>query len=251
MTQTLADPVAEAKRVINWARERGVTVRALGGVAVCLQAPDGAPRVRRRVRDIDFAIPQDGGRSTTGVMEELGYEADKMFNTMHGAGRLLFADGATGRHVDVFVGEFRMCHNLRIADRLDVHEYTIPITELLLTKLQIVELTETDQRDIVNLCYHHDLAESEDGGIEGEMIARLCAHDWGLWRTCTANLDRSGGHIREYGLSGGEEELVAGRLEKLRRAIDAEPKSRAWRLRNKVGARVRWYALPEEERDVQ
>jgi hypothetical protein len=40
---------------------------------------------------------------------------------------------------------------------------------------------------------------------------------------------------------------VAGRLQRLRAQIDAEPKTMKWRIRNQVGDRVRWYAEPEEE----
>ena len=34
--------------------------------------------------------------------------------------------------------------------------------------------------------------------------------------------------------------------EELEERIEAEPKSRAWRLRAKIGERKRWYELPEE-----
>ena len=44
-----------------------------------------------------------------------------------------------------------------------------------------------------------------------------------------------------------EQKMVTGRLESLRGRIDAEPKSRRWRIRNQVGDKVRWYAEPEQE----
>jgi hypothetical protein len=36
------------------------------------------------------------------------------------------------------------------------------------------------------------------------------------------------------------------RLDALLDRIEAEPKSRSWRLRAKIGDRKRWYELPEE-----
>ena len=48
-----------------------------------------------------------------------------------------------------------------------------------MTKLQIVKLTERDQRDIYNLCYHHEVVANGEPGIESPMIAELCAKDWG------------------------------------------------------------------------
>ena len=95
--------------------------------------------------------------------------------------------------------------------------------------------------------YHHDVGEREDAGISSPFIAALCARDWGLWRTCQLNIGRSLDNLGGSGLGPAEQQVVAGRLESLRRRIDAEPKSRRWRIRNQVGDKVRWYAEPEQE----
>ena len=125
---------------------------------------------------------------------------------------------------------------------------TVPREELLLSKLQIVELTENDQGDVYNLMFCNDVADTDHpGAISASFIARLCAADWGLWRTCQLNIERSLRNLEESALEPDERKLVAGRLETLRARIDAEPKNMKWRLRNQVGDRVRWYAEPEEE----
>jgi hypothetical protein len=149
--------------------------------------------------------------------------------------------------VDVFVGEFSMCHELPLTERLGRDPLTVPREELLLSKLQVVELTGNDQADIYNLLYHHDVGEREDAGISSPFIAALCARDWGLWRTCQLNIGRSLDNLGGSGLGPAEQQVVAGRLESLRGRIDAEPKSRRWRIRNQVGDKVRWYAEPEQE----
>ena len=252
----LADPVAEARWLIGLAQERGLVLRALGGVAVCLQAPDGQPRISRRVKDIDLAVAKGGHRNTIKVMLEAGYIADEMFNALRGSRRLLFGDTVNNRHLDVFVGEFALCHDIPLTARLDRHELTVPLEELLLTKLQIVELTENDQNDIYNMLFHNDVgADSarlrhDDNGAEGisaSFIAGLCAADWGLWRTCNMNIERSLTNLDKSALEPDERALVAARLARLRDRIEAEPKPLKWRMRNQVGDRVRWYNEPEEE----
>jgi hypothetical protein len=40
--------------------------------------------------------------------------------------------------------------------------------------------------------------------------------------------------------------LIERRLDRLRERIDAEPKTRAWRMRSRIGDRKRWYEEPEE-----
>jgi hypothetical protein len=244
----LADPVAEAQRLIGMGESRGLRLRALGGVAVCLQAPDAKPRLPRRVKDIDLAAAKGDSRKTVKIVLEAGYVADEMFNALRGSRRLLFQDPANDRHLDVFVGEFSMCHDIPITARLGREPLTVPREELLLSKLQIVELTQNDQGDVYNLLFCNDVGEvDQPGSISASFIAGLCAADWGLWRTCQLNIERSVRNLEASALEPDERKLVAGRLETLRARMDAEPKSMKWRLRNQVGDRVRWYAEPEEE----
>jgi hypothetical protein len=245
--QLLADPVAEARQLISLAAEEGLVMRALGGVAVYLQSDDGQPRLVRSLKDIDLAVARGSGKAASRVLAQAAYVADEMFNALRGSRRLLYHDPRNGRHVDVFVGEFSMCHELPLTERLGRDPLTVPREELLLSKLQVVELTGNDQADIYNLLYHHDVGEREDAGISSPFIAALCARDWGLWRTCQLNIGRSLDNLGGSGLGPAEQQVVAGRLESLRGRIDAEPKSRRWRIRNQVGDKVRWYAEPEQE----
>jgi hypothetical protein len=239
MNELLSDPIAEAQRLIALAQSRGLVLRALGGVAVCLQAPGARPRLTRVVKDIDLAAVKGSHKATIKVMLEAGYEADEMFNALRGSRRLLFGDPRSGRHLDVFVGEFSMCHDLPLTARLDREQLTVPREELLLSKLQIIKLTENDQGDIFNLLFHNE--------VDASFVARLCAGDWGLWRTCSLNLERSLGNLESSALEYSEREVVAGRLTALRDRINAEPKPMKWRMRDRVGDRVRWYNEPEEE----
>jgi len=242
----LADPVAEARRLIELGERSGLVLRALGGVAICLQAPGGAPRLSRSVKDIDLAVAKGASKPTVRLVLQAGYLADEMFNALRGSRRLLFHDPVNERHLDVFVGEFAMCHDIPLTSRLHLHPLTVPVEELLLSKLQIVKLTENDQHDVYNLLFHSGIGEGDDA-ISAGFIAALCAADWGLWRTCQLNIGRLAQNLENSALGPEEQAAVAGRLAELRERIDAEPKGRRWRLRNQVGDRVRWYAEPEEE----
>jgi len=123
---------------------------------------------------------------------------------------------------------------------------TVPLAELLLTKLQIIEVNEKDVRDTVLLLYGHDVGEHDDDTVNAARVAELCAADWGLWRTITANLERCREHVDNYELGPEAQQRVSGRFDKLLARIEDEPKSRGWKLRAKVGERKRWYELPEE-----
>ena len=220
-------------------------VRVLGSVAVHLQAPAPGPLLTRPIKDIDVVTRRGSRAAVTELLIAAGYVPDEMFNALHGARRLLFYDPSE-RKLDVFIGDFSMCHVIPIADRLQRDPLTIPLAELLLTKLQIVELNETDQRDIYNLLYHHDVTSGERTGIEGDFIAGMCAKDWGLWRTAKATIERCQTNLAAYNLGAGASSLIIQRLDILWAQIENAPKTAKWRLRNRVGDRVRWYDEPEE-----
>jgi hypothetical protein len=139
-----------------------------------------------------------------------------------------------------------MCHQIPFADRLRQGEPTVPLAELLLTKLQIVQLNEKDVRDTVLLFHGHEVADHDEDAVNAERIGQLCGEDWGLWRTITGNLTRCEEMLAEYRLPEGERARVADRLRSVLRRIEEAPKSRGWKLRAKIGERKRWYELPEE-----
>jgi len=246
MTGILQDIVAEGERLLGIASQEGVPLRLLGGVAVRMKAPEVPPALAREYKDIDFAVTKKGGGAADRLLRQAGYEPHVAFNAMHARERGLYFDEANGRQVDLFIDAFRMCHEIPLGKRLEVETDTVPLAELMLTKLQIVEVNEKDIRDTVLLFHGHPIADHDSGAINGAQIAALCADDWGLWRTITANLERCRGHVGDYELPAEDRVRVESRFDELLERIEAEPKSRGWRRRAKVGERKRWYELPEE-----
>jgi hypothetical protein len=246
MIAILADIVAEGGRVVELARSDGATLALLGGVAVRLHAPEVPPALDREYKDLDFAVPKGGGGDAAKLLRAAGYEPEVAFNAINGKERMLFHDTEHGRQVDLFVGSFRMCHQIAFTDRLRPGEATVPLAELVLTKLQIVELNEKDVRDTVLLFHGHEVADHDDDAVNGDRIARLCAEDWGLWRTITANLASCGEMVNDYALADSERTRISDRIRTLLARIEDAPKSRGWKLRAKIGERKRWYEEPEE-----
>ncbi|MGC9221154.1 MAG: nucleotidyltransferase family protein [Solirubrobacteraceae bacterium] len=247
MSDIRADLVEEGKRLLALAHAQNITFALLGGVAVRLRAPEVPASLDREYKDLDFAVPTGRSGSAGKLLLDAGYEAHTVFNAMNSKERMLFFDNEHGRQVDVFVGSFRMCHEIPLSDRLVPGADTVPLAELLLTKLQIIELNEKDIRDTVLLLLGHEIADHDDGdAVNGERIAQLCARDWGLWRTITGNLRNTTTQVGQYELPAEQSDRVVKRLNELLSRIDAAPKSRVWRLRDKIGERKRWYELPEE-----
>ena len=244
--EPLADIVAEAERLLAAARANDVPVRLLGGLAVYVHTEEIPPSLGRSYDDIDVATTKSAGRSAGELFSALGYEPSREFNALNGNRRLLFFDPQHERKLDVFVDTFELCHTIPITGRIALDERTIPLAELLLTKLQVVQLTDKDLRDIVTLLYRHDVGANDDDVINADFIAELTADDWGLWRTVKLNVERLHEQIGSLSLDADATARVIERTDLLWERIEREPKSRKWRMRDRVGDRKRWYETPDE-----
>jgi hypothetical protein len=244
------DPLDEALDLIARADDQGVPLRLVGGLAVRLLCPDFPPRVRNR-QDLDLASTAAARSQLTELLVGLGHEPDRRFNALYGHKQLYFAS-PRGRAVDVLVDTLEMCHVLDFRDRIERMPFTLDVTDLLLSKLQIVEINEKDVKDIVYLLAAYPVADGDEPGTIGlDRIRAIVADDWGWWRTLTGTVD----HVRELA-SGEDADLVPagarqdalGGLGRIREAADAVQKTLRWKVRARIGERKRWYQRPEEEK---
>ena len=249
---TLRDPLAEALRLIDLAATRGLLVRLMGGLAFHAQVPSWSARIERDRRDIDLATRARDRPGLTELMTGSGYLADKQFNALYGRKQLYFVDAVRGRPVDVLIDTLEMCHTFEFADRLEVEAPTLPLAELLLSKLQVAHINRKDILDALALLSEYPLAESDAATINVARITELTSNDWGWWRTLTGNLERSRRFLYQE-LQPGELEFgrpprqdAAAQIDALRSAVDDAPKSTRWRLRSSLGERVQWFQEPEE-----
>lgn len=247
MSEIHADIISEGRRLAALAAERGSPLRLLGGVAIRLRAPRELPAVFvRDYGDLDWVTRRGTSAAAQRFFEDAGYSPQVRFNSLNGKERLMFYDETNRRQVDVFVGSFRMSHEIPLNDRLEIDPLTIPLADLLLTKLQVVQVNEKDVSDALTLFHEYPIGDGDGPMINGHRIASLCANDWGLWRTFTANLATCSTRLEGYDLPPDDKSRTAERLKQLEEWTEREPKSRKWRLRARIGERKRWYELPEE-----
>ena len=259
--RTLADPLAESLRIVDAAQERGLLLRLMGGMAVRAHAPDWTHRTRRVEVDLDFATRSRDRAGVYQLLEAEGYTPDRRHNALFGGHQGYFVDVARNRPVDVLIDRLEMCHRFDFGDRLVKSRPTLPLAELLLSKLQVVKINRKDVLDALVLLAEHPLG-NDDGhpdsalGLSSISLPRVTSftsNDWGWWRTVTGNLDLLVRFLEtEFvpaDLDIGERPVrfdAASQVRALRQAIDDAPKSARWKLRSRVGDRQRWYAEPEE-----
>ena len=244
---TEPDMVVAGRSVVAAATARSIPVRLIGGVAIWLRAsPAARAALGRSYPDIDLVAHKKQSRKLRTVLEEEGFEPERVFNATHGARRLLY-HGPGGWQVDIFLDTFEMSHTLDLGTRLEAEPETLAAAELLLTKLQIAEVNAKDLSDTAMLLWDHEPASADGPGLLnlGPLVAR-CAADWGLYTTVTDNLAAGAELLGSLAVPEADRARIAVRIAAITDALAAAPKSTRWQLRARVGRRKRWYETPEE-----
>jgi hypothetical protein len=237
----------EGREILDAARALGLEVMLLGGVAIrVLLGEKLHPAFDRPVGDLDLLTRKGDGGRLERLLADRGWLPARSFNALNGARRLLFNDAAGETQVDVFVESFEMCHRLPLADSLAGPGLTLPATDLLMTKLQIVELNAKDRADLYGLLLGCEIGDGRPEALDPARLAELTSRDWGLHHTFELNLAALPAALSETALSEPERAAVRDRVEEILHAMEAAPKSRGWRLRQRVGERKQWYETPEE-----
>lgn len=248
MTIDAETALAEGRDLLAHFEAADQEARLMGGVAVLAAADGRLPKpLRRPYADVDLLVPPGAGREAAALLEEAGYEPQRRFNATNSHSRLIFEPGERAGHLDVFVGEFKMCHAVPLERAFAAPAATVPLAELLLTKLQVVAVNRKDLLDLWALLLGHELGDDPATTIEPGRVAAILATDWGLWRTAHGTSDTARARLaEEEDLGVGERQTIEQRLAAIWEAVEAAPKSFRWRARARVGERTRWYEEPDE-----
>jgi hypothetical protein len=240
----------ELKRILQASDEAGILLRVIGSLAFQMHCPQFGylqAAMGRAYTDIDFAAYDRQAIQISDLMTGMGYVENREVYIGSEGERAIFDEPGTGLHVDIFYEKLDFCHAIYWKGRLEVDSPTIPLTELLLEKMQIVQINEKDIVDTIMLLLEHPLGDVDKETINIKLVAELCANDWGLWRTTTMNLEKVkqlAGHYTQ--LTPEQKSKIESQVQDALARINSEPKPLAWRLRDRVGDRVKWYKDVDE-----
>lgn len=245
--------VDEARKIVEGADRAGLTVRAMGGVAIRLHTGsevDLAVRLgrlgegRQEFTDLDFVSYRRDREHVKPVMESLGYAKRRATLSTAASERQIYFHPNGWFFVDVFFDRLLVAnHPLDFRRRLELDSPTISPTDLLLQKLQIVSMGDKDVKDTIVLLAAHDVAHGAAAdAVDASHIARILSRDWGFWYTVTTNLAGLQETIPgTQALTEGEQQRILERIGGLLAVIDGERKTLGWKARSKIGTRMRWY----------
>jgi hypothetical protein len=243
--------IAEGKRIIVRAKESSLHLRLLGAIAFQIQCPKFSfltGKLNRVLTDLDFAGYSKEAEKIAKVMRELGYADQPEITTLFGHRRMIWDHASNGLHIDLFFDKLEMNHDIPFENRLDIEEMTIPLADMLLEKMQIVQINEKDVIDTIMLLREHKIANgSPQGAIDADYISKLLSNDWGFYYTVTTNLGKIKGRLDDFTeLTDEDRRDVSGKIDNLLDKIERQPKGFSWKMRSRVGPKSKWYREVEE-----
>jgi hypothetical protein len=240
----------EGERLVGEARQRNLHLRLLGAIAFQAHCPKFnflTIRLNRVLSDVDLAGYRKESPRIRAMMKELGYQDQPMVSALWGDRRTIWDNPSNGMHVDIFFDKLEMNHDISFQDRLEIDPLTIPLVDMLLEKMQIVHINEKDFVDTAMLLREHDIGGAGAEAIDAQYVAKLLSSDWGFCYTCTTNLKKVRERLPAYQeLSEEDRADIVGKIEKLLKIIDDEPKTISWKMRARVGTSRKWYRDVEE-----
>jgi hypothetical protein len=255
MNQGFPDPrpfIEQAYRILEAADERNVTLRLIGALAFHIRCPDCnyiQTRSARFFTDIDFMAYFSQRHDVEQLFKRLGYVEDLRIKTVPGLRRSIFFHRDHPWHSDVFYDVLDFSHEIDLKGRLELDYPTLSLVDLLLEKLQIAQINHKDVIDTMMLLRQHDIGDTANPSIQIDHLARLTKADWGLWKTVTTNLAKIDQLAdKNEVLTEEDRQIIRRRLRRILARIDEEPPTLRWRLRSRIGERIKWYRDVDEVR---
>jgi len=267
----------EAETIVKEAEKKDIILRVMGGLGVamhCQEFRDFAIKLGRigtgvvkgqEYSDIDFISYRKHRDRIKDFFGEVGYAKRRATLSSAASERQIYYHPKGWFYVDIFYDKLIVAnHPVDFKGRLELDHPTIPVTDMLLEKIQMWEaFSVKDLKDCLVLLKAHKVEEK--GGkesIDASYIAKLLSEDWGFWYTATTNLKKINRFVSEIDKLGKEAEIdpnhfekedreeIVGKTETLLERIDKESKSFKWKMRSKVGTTKKWYNHVEREETV-
>jgi hypothetical protein len=243
----------EASRLIEAAQKQGIILRVMGPLALHFYFPQFVDlyhhmeRLGERVfTDIDYASYGKYRGKLVSFFNSFGYEIEKRAAMISGNTRHIYFGGAVPM-IDVFYDALSYNHPIEFKNRLEHHPLCITLADLLLQKLQIVQINDKDLKDAMLLLLAANLGEDDHNVINMKYVSKIMSDNWGFYYTSTTNLKKiQVGTSGVKALDDSQRAIIIDKADQILQKIEAAPKSGNWQRRAKIGTAKPWYNLVED-----
>jgi len=243
--------VKELIRIVDYSKKKGIIVRGLGAVAIRTHShgfEEKCPDVKRPLTDLDFITYSRYDTIIGDVFKNFGYLQDRVQSYLKViTGRSILKNPDTHITVDLYFDKLIYNHVISLEGRLEQDAYTIPLADLVLEKMQIVQINEKDVKDVILLLREHPLGVSDQETVNINRICKVLSEDWGFYFTVINNLDKVSRYVDNLEtFNENDRRDILQKIGQLKKSIESSPKSLSWKIRAKIGTKKKWYNDVEE-----
>ena len=245
--------INEALSIVEFASKNKLTLRVMGGIAIYIHSREyedlwnKLSRLGQKVfTDIDLAGYGNQREKYVNLLKERGYQVDNRLLMYYGMTRQIYY-GPRIPMVEIFLDKLQMNHTINFAKRLEADPITIPLTELLLEKLQIVKINDKDIKDVMVLLRAHEVGYDDNDKINLEAFDyQGLLDDWGFWYTVTTNLKLITDEVKRYEIDQESKLIIMDRINRIINYLEERPKTKRWMKRASIGTKKKWYNEVED-----
>lgn len=240
---------SQAMAITEAGEKQGIPLRLIGATAFINHCPKYSylyKEAQRKLTDVDLmAYSKTPIDKLDALFKDLGYEPIQALG-WHTTTRDIYVNQEK-LFVDIFRDVLSYCHPISFIGRLELDFPTITVADLLLEKLQIVQINAKDLFDVVILLLEHDLKDGQDkDNLDINRVTGLWANDWGFYYTGTTNLKKVLTFVEEMKvLDSSQKQSVKDKVNYLLQRVEEQPKTLRWKLRSLIGTKIRWYEVVE------
>ncbi len=237
----------EARRLIEQAAEKHLTLRALGTIAVhwhCHRAHAWLP-VPDNYRTLDFCGLSAQRSQLIACLSGFGYHLNENATKLFGSSRLIFDAQGWRFRVQVYLDFFEMFQYLDFTRQLDQEPLALAPTLLWLTYLQKLDMSRVELQELSALCLDHPLQAGDNVSdkIDLLLLCQLFGNEWEWYKSAEVSLATLQREARTW-LEPSEAKQLDEWIAQLTRAMQQAPKSMRWRLRAVAGQARPWHLQP-------
>jgi hypothetical protein len=224
----------------------GISLRLFGSCAIsikCAQYCEIFNRCKRRPKDIDAVVRRTDRNRLRSMLLARGWEENLELTAQTDGNQLRFRDPKSNLPLDVCVDTLRFSQTLDVRKRIELDSPTLPVADLLLSKLQIRDLTISDLSDLIALLYAVPPNDSDANSIDLCRIVDVTRHSWRWYTSVMLSLqtvDQALGNS-PCDLTHADQRLVGLRLKIIENRMVEAPKTLPWKMRSIIGQSLPWY----------
>jgi hypothetical protein len=245
--------IDEAHACVAAAREEGINLRVMGGLAIYMHSVEYESlweklgRLGKKVfTDIDYVSYGKHRVKLLDFFKGRGFFINQKMLYLYGKTRQIYY-GEKIPMAEIFFDRLEMNHMIYYKHRLEADYPTVPLSELLLQKLQMVRMNEKDDKDTIILLRAHEIGDDDDDKINKKSLESHLLTDWGFHFTAVYNLKRIKETLRRFTVLSEEDiKVIDDRLNQLIDYLENSQKSFKWKARSLIGNRIKRYNEVDE-----